>query len=135
MTLNLCVLTPNRILWNSEVKEIILCTDSGQIGVLPDHAPIATVVDIGILRIRLKDKDQWLTMVLMGGCARISNNDITILVYDAERGSDIDPQEAQQTLEIAEADLRKAEGKSQKIEANLARKRAKTRVEAINVIS
>nr|YP_009493426.1 AtpE [Banisteriopsis caapi]YP_009668992.1 CF1 subunit epsilon [Galphimia angustifolia]AWM97707.1 AtpE [Banisteriopsis caapi]QCW93990.1 CF1 subunit epsilon [Galphimia angustifolia] len=133
MTLNLCVLTPNRIVWDSEVKEIILSTNSGQIGVLPNHAPIATAVDIGILRIRLND--QWLTMALMGGFARIGNNEITVLVNDAEKGSDIDSQEAQQTLEIAEANLRKAEGKRQIIEANLALRRARARVEAINVIS
>nr|QGA84623.1 ATP synthase CF1 epsilon subunit [Adenanthera pavonina] len=134
MTLNLCVLTPNRIVWDSEVKEIILSTNSGQIGVLPNHASIATAVDIGILRIRCL-KDQWLTMALMGGFARIGNNEITVLVNDAEKGSDIDPQEAQQTLEIAEANLSKAEGKRQTIEANLALRRARTRVEAINMIS
>ncbi|KAK7234376.1 hypothetical protein RIF29_46965 [Crotalaria pallida] len=133
MTLNLCVLTPNRIVWDSEVKEIILSTNSGQIGILPNHAPIATAVDIGILRIRLND--QWLTMALMGGFARIGSNEITILVNDAEKGSDIDPQEAQQTLEIAEANLSKAEGKRKTIEANLALRRARTRVEAINMIS
>nr|YP_010174326.1 ATP synthase CF1 epsilon subunit [Sophora toromiro]YP_010174406.1 ATP synthase CF1 epsilon subunit [Sophora macrocarpa]UDF84559.1 ATP synthase CF1 epsilon subunit [Sophora chathamica]UDF84643.1 ATP synthase CF1 epsilon subunit [Sophora fulvida]UDF84727.1 ATP synthase CF1 epsilon subunit [Sophora godleyi]UDF84811.1 ATP synthase CF1 epsilon subunit [Sophora microphylla]UDF84895.1 ATP synthase CF1 epsilon subunit [Sophora molloyi]UDF84979.1 ATP synthase CF1 epsilon subunit [Sophora prostrata len=133
MTLNLCVLTPNRIVWDSEVKEIILSTNSGQIGVLPNHAPIATAVDIGILRIRLNDR--WLTMALMGGFARIGNNKITILVNDAEKGSDIDPQEAQQTLEIAEVNLSEAEGKRKTIEANLALRRARTRVEAINMIS
>ncbi|KAL5067672.1 hypothetical protein RYX36_018559 [Vicia faba] len=133
MTLNLCVLTPNRIVWDSEVKEIILSTNSGQIGVLKNHAPIATSLDIGILRIRLNDR--WLTMALMGGFARIGNNEITILVNDAERGSDINPQEAQQTLQIAEANLNKAEGKRQIIEANIALRRARTRVEAINMIS
>nr|WOC91951.1 ATP synthase CF1 epsilon subunit [Utricularia pubescens] len=133
MTLNLCVLTPNRIVWDSEVQEIILSTNSGQIGVLPNHAPIATAVDIGILRIRLKE--QWLTMALMGGFARIGNNEITFLVNDAEKGNDIDPQEAQQTLEIAEANFRKAEGKRQIIEANLALRRARTRVEAVNAVS
>nr|YP_009447456.1 ATP synthase CF1 epsilon subunit [Cucurbita maxima]ALO22035.1 AtpE [Cucurbita ecuadorensis]ALO22306.1 AtpE [Cucurbita maxima subsp. andreana]ATY69874.1 ATP synthase CF1 epsilon subunit [Cucurbita maxima]UER99904.1 ATP synthase CF1 epsilon subunit [Cucurbita maxima] len=132
MTLNLSVLTPNRIIWASEVKEMILVTNSGQIGVLPNHAPIATGVDIGILRIRLTDNDGWLTMALMGGFARIGNNEVTILVNDAEKASDIDPQEAQQTLEIAEANLRKAQGKRQTIEANLALRRARTRVEAIN---
>nr|YP_010848852.1 ATP synthase CF1 epsilon subunit [Alyxia sinensis]QXL58545.1 ATP synthase subunit epsilon [Alstonia mairei]WEV93502.1 ATP synthase CF1 epsilon subunit [Alyxia sinensis] len=132
MTLNLCVLTPNRIVWDSEVKEIILPTNNGQIGVLPNHAPIATAVDIGILRIRLNG--QWLTMSLMGGFARIGNNAITVLVNDAEKGSDIDPQEAHQTLEIAEANLRKAKGKRQTIEANLALRRARTRVEAINAV-
>uniref|UniRef100_UPI0030E419F9 ATP synthase CF1 epsilon subunit n=1 Tax=Sedum lushanense TaxID=3114545 RepID=UPI0030E419F9 len=133
MTLNLCILTPNRIVWDSEVKEIILSTNSGQIGVLLNHAPIATAVDIGILRIRLNN--EWLTMALMGGFARIGNNEITILVNDAEKGSDIDPQEAQQTLEKAETHLQKAEGKRQTIEANLAIRRARTRVEAINKIS
>ncbi|KAK9662080.1 hypothetical protein RND81_O059700, partial [Saponaria officinalis] len=108
------------IVWNSEVKEIILSTNSGQIGVLPNHTPIATAVDIGILRIRFND--QWLTMALMGGFARIGNNEITVLVNDAEK-------------EIAEANLKKAEGKRQIIEANLALRRAKTRVESINPIS
>nr|QWQ52986.1 ATP synthase CF1 epsilon subunit [Anthriscus sylvestris] len=133
MTLNLCVLTPNRTVWNSKVNEIILSTNSGQIGVLPNHASVATAVDIGILKIRLDG--QWLTMALMGGFARIGNNEITILVNDAEKGSDINSQEARQTLEIAEAYLRKAEGKRQKIEANLALRRARTRVETINAIS
>lgn len=133
MTLNLCVLTPNQIVWDSEVKEIVLSTNSGQIGVLPNHAPIATAVDIGILRLRLND--QWLKIALMGGFARVGNNEITILVNDAEKGSDIDPQEAQKALEIAEANLSRAEGKRQTIEANLAVRRARTRVEAINKIS
>nr|ATJ03070.1 ATP synthase CF1 epsilon chain [Liparis loeselii] len=133
MTLNLCVLTPNRIIWDSKVKEIILSTNSGQIGVLPNHAPIATAVDIGLLRIRRNDR--WLTVALMGGFARISNNEITILGNGAEISTDIDPQEAQQTLEIAEANLSRAEGKRQAIEANLALRRARTRVEAVKVIS
>nr|YP_009117681.1 ATP synthase CF1 epsilon subunit [Acorus gramineus]AJE71223.1 ATP synthase CF1 epsilon subunit [Acorus gramineus]UZC29571.1 ATP synthase CF1 epsilon subunit [Acorus calamus] len=133
MNLKLCLLTPNRIIWDSEVKEIILSTNSGQIGILPNHAPIATAVDIGLLRIRLDDR--WLAVALMGGFARIGNNEITVLGNDAEMGTDIDPQEAQRALEIAEANLSKAEGKRQAIEANLALRRARTQVEAINVIS
>nr|YP_010894648.1 ATP synthase CF1 epsilon subunit [Hypecoum leptocarpum]WJW71519.1 ATP synthase CF1 epsilon subunit [Hypecoum leptocarpum] len=133
MTLNLCVLTPNRIVWDAEVKEIILSTNSGQIGVLPNHAPIATAVDLGILRIRFND--QWVKIALMGGFARIGNNEITVLVNDAEKDSDIDPQEAQRTLELAQTNLSKAKGKRQTIEANLAVRRARTRVEAIKEIS
>nr|YP_010474010.1 ATP synthase CF1 epsilon subunit [Corydalis crispa]UVH68223.1 ATP synthase CF1 epsilon subunit [Corydalis crispa] len=133
MTFHLCVLTPNQIVWNAEAKEIILSTNSGQIGVLPNHAPIATALDIGILKIRLND--QWVKIALMGGFARIGNNEITILVNDAEKDSDIDPQEAQQTLEITEANLSRAEGKRQTIEANLAVRRARTRVETLDVIS
>jgi F-type H+-transporting ATPase subunit epsilon len=42
MTLNLRVMAPNRIVWNSEAQEIILSTNSGQIGILPNHAPLLT---------------------------------------------------------------------------------------------
>lgn len=65
-------------------------------------------------------------MTLMDNFAKISNNEITILVNDAERGNDIDTQKAQETLEIAKANLNKAEGKKQVIEANLAFWRATT---------
>ncbi|KAL6557727.1 hypothetical protein OROMI_018077 [Orobanche minor] len=124
---------PEQAFYLVEVKEIILSTNDGKIGVLPNHSSIATAVDIGLLRIRLKD--QWLTMALMGGFVIIDNNEITVLVNDAEKDSNIDPQEAQQTLEIAEANLRKAEGKRERVEANLALKRARTRVAAVNMIS
>ncbi|GJV89251.1 lysine-specific demethylase REF6 [Tanacetum coccineum] len=42
---------------------------------------------------------------------RGGNNEITVLVNDAEKSVDIVPQEAQQILEIAKAALRKAQGK------------------------
>ena len=46
MKLNLRVMAPNRIVWNSEVEEIILSTNSGKIGILPNHAPLLTALDI-----------------------------------------------------------------------------------------
>ena len=87
------------------------------------------------MRDLLSKIDRWLMVALMGGFARISNNEITILGNGAEMSTDIDPQEAQQTLEIAEANFSRAEGKRQAIEANLALRRAKTRVEAVKAIS
>lgn len=128
-----CVLTPDRIIFDSEVCEMILSTNSGQIGVLPDHIPIVTAVDIGLLRIS-RFPNIWEPVALMGGFARIANNEITILGFDAELGGDIDPQEAQKALKIAEANLSKAQSKRQVIEANLALRRARTRVEAVNAV-
>ena len=86
MTLNLRVMAPNRIVWNSEIQEIILSTNSGQIGILPNHAPLLTALDIGVVKIRLKE--QWSTMALMGGFAMIENNQMTILVNEAEKANE-----------------------------------------------
>ena len=130
MTLNLRVMAPNRIVWNSEAQEIILSTNSGQIGILPNHAPLLTALDIGIMKIRTNS--QWLTMALMGGFAMIENNQLTILVNEAEKASDIDPEEAQKTFDLAQENLNQALGRKQTIEANLAFQRAKARLEAVN---
>nr|QYB22273.1 ATP synthase CF1 epsilon subunit [Prumnopitys andina]BBF91206.1 ATP synthase CF1 epsilon chain [Prumnopitys andina] len=133
MTLNLRVLTPNRVVWDSEVKEIILSTNSGQIGVLPNHVSLVTALDIGVMKIRLDA--QWSTMALIGGFAKIDDNNVTVLVNNAERGIDIDLQEARENFRIAKADLARAQGKRQAIEADVALKRARTRLEAIEAIS
>ncbi|KAF7042837.1 hypothetical protein CFC21_052325 [Triticum aestivum] len=133
MKLNLYVLTPKQIIWDCEVKEIVLSTNSGQIGVLPNQAPINTTVDMGPLRICLLN-NQWLTAVLWSGFARIVNKETIILGNDAELGSDIDPEEAQKALEIAEANLNKAECTKDLVEAKLALRRARIRIEAVNCI-
>nr|YP_009663750.1 ATP synthase CF1 epsilon subunit [Cuscuta erosa]QCW07698.1 ATP synthase CF1 epsilon subunit [Cuscuta erosa] len=105
--LKLYVLTPNQIVWDSEVEQIILSTNNGQIGILPNHIPIVTALDIGILKIHLNG--QWLSIVLMGGVARIAKNTITIFVNDAKRSSEISRQKDQETIEIAETNFRKVE--------------------------
>jgi len=66
------------------VKEITLSTNSGQTSVLSNHAPIVIAIDISNLRIHLND--QWLMMALKGGFARISNNEVIVLVNDVEKG-------------------------------------------------
>nr|UPO65426.1 ATP synthase CF1 epsilon subunit [Cosmarium impressulum] len=129
MTLNLRVMAPNRIVWNSEAQEIILSTNSGQIGILPNHAPLLTALDIGVMKVRINS--DWCTMALMGGFAMIENNQLTILVNEAEKGSDINLEEAQQSFDLAQESLNQATGKKQTIEANLAFQRAKARLEAV----
>lgn len=127
-------MAPNRIVWNSDIQEIILSTNSGQIGILPNHASVLTALDIGIVKIRLDD--QWFTMALMGGFAMIDNNNLIILVNDAEKASEIDFQEAQETFQKAKLNLAEATGnKKKEIETLLIFKRAKARLEAINAMT
>lgn len=130
MTFNVRVMAPNRTVWNSKAQEVILSTNSGQIGILPNHAPLLTALDIGIMKIRIDN--QWTAMALMGGFAMIDSNQMTILVNEAEKASDINLEEAQEVFQIAQVSLTEANGRKQVIEANLALKRAKARLEAVS---
>ena len=103
-------MAPNRIVWNSEVQEIILSTNSGRIGILPNHAPLLTALDIGIIKIRLNEK--WSTMALMGGFAMIDNNQMTILVNEAEKANEINLQDAQETFQMAQTKLSQVKGRN-----------------------
>lgn len=129
MSLQVCIMTPDRVFWNEEAEELILPTNTGQMGVLTNHAPLITALDIGAMMIRTK-KD-WSAVALMGGFALVKENQITILVNEAEASSTIDPREAEKTFEEAKNRLEAAKGEKDKVEATFAFKRARARYQIV----
>ena len=125
MSLQVCIMAPDRIFWNEEATELILPTNTGQMGVLKNHTPLITGLDIGVMLVR--SGTEWVSMALMGGFALVKDNKVTILVNEAELGSDIDSEEAEAQFTAAKTNLENAAGRKEKIEANLAFKRARAR--------
>jgi ATP synthase F1 epsilon subunit len=122
-------MTPDRIFWNDSAEEIILPTNTGQMGVLSNHAPLITALDIGVMLIRAKN--DWTSVALMGGFALVKQNKVTVLVNEAESAKNIDAQEAENTFLSAKNKLEQAEGQKQKVEANFAFKRARARYQVV----
>ena len=92
-------MTPDRIFWNDQADEIILPTNTGQMGVLTNHAPLITALDIGVTLIR--SKTEWIPVALMGGFALVKQNQVTILVNEAESVKTIQPEQAESAFEEA----------------------------------
>jgi len=97
MSLNVRVITPDRVVWDANVEELILPSSTGQLGILTDHAPLLTALDIGVMR--LKADAGWTSIVLMEGFAEVEENKVTILCNGAEEASSIDVKSAQDELE------------------------------------
>ena len=97
MSLNVRVITPDQTVWDAPADEVILPSSTGQVGILSDHAPLLTALDIGVMR--LKTDGNWASIVLMEGFAEVEDNKVTILCNGAEEGSSIDPKTAQEELE------------------------------------
>nr|YP_009472532.1 ATP synthase CF1 subunit epsilon [Chlorodesmis fastigiata]ARO74203.1 ATP synthase CF1 subunit epsilon [Chlorodesmis fastigiata] len=129
MTVQFNIITPDRIFLNAQGDEIILPTNIGQIGVLTDHAPLITALDIGVLFYR--SQNTWTSIALMGGFALILQNNITILVNEAESANTIDLQEALQCFESARQLFSQATNSKQKVYANFALKRAQARLKVV----
>lgn len=122
MSLQIRIITPDRIVWKTDGEEVLLPTSTGLMGVLKDHISSLTALDIGLLKI--KQANRWIPIALMGGFALVEKNIVTILVNEAERGEDIDLKQAQINLDETKSNLEAATSLKDQIEANLAYKRA-----------
>jgi len=129
MSLNVRVITPDKVVWDASAEELILPSSTGQIGILVDHAPLLTALDIGVMR--LKTGNGWTSIVLMEGFAEVENNKVTILCNGAEEASSIDSKAAQEELEKASLLVDEALTKKEKIDATLALRKSKARLQAV----
>nr|AWX53314.1 AtpE [Halochlorococcum sp. NIES-1838] len=125
MSLQVCIMTPDKIFWDKEAEEIILPTNTGQMGVLSKHAPLITALDIGVMSIR--QNNDWVFVALMNGFASVQNDQVTILVNAAETKDTIDVSQAETEFSEAQKRVENAKDEKEKVEAVLAFKRARAR--------
>ena len=131
MAISLKVLAPNKNVFEGVAEEVILPSTTGQLGILPGHISLVTAIDIGVLRLRSNSK--WTSIALMGGFAEIEADEVTVLVNNAEIGSEIDKQNAQKALDDAKSDLAKfseSEKSPEKIKAINELSKAQARIQA-----
>lgn len=102
-TIRLELVTPVRQILSEDVDEVIAPGVEGDLGVLPEHAPLLTALRVGELAYRLRGKLEYVAIV-GGGFLEVNNNKVIILADDAELGRDIDLDEAiQRKLKAEEA--------------------------------
>ena len=129
MSLNVRVITPDKVVWDADAEELILPSSTGQLGILTDHAPLLTALDIGVMR--LKSGNNWTSIVLMEGFAEVEANKVTILCNGAEEASSINLKTAQEELEKVTLLVDEATTKKEKIEATIELRKAKARLQAV----
>lgn len=132
MTLTVRVVAPDKTVWDATAEEVILPSNTGQVGILSGHAPLLTALDTAVMRVRPNSNREWIAIALMGGFAEVENNEVTILVNGAERGDTINLETARTAYTQAEAKLNQLANanRQEQIQANQAFKRARARFQA-----
>ena len=130
MSLNVRVITPDKVVWDAMADELILPSSTGQVGILTDHAPLLTALDIGVMK--LKSDAGWTSIVIMEGFAEVEDNKVTILCNGAEEGSSIDLKTAQDELEKVTLLVDEATTKKEKLEATIELRKSKARLQAVS---
>ena len=129
MILNIRVITPDKIFLNEQVSEVIIPTNTGQMGILTNHAPLITAIDVGVMLMRINDT--WQSIALMGGFALIKQNQLTVLVNSAESPDTLDRNQVEQAFQKAQKRVESATSGKEKVEAMFALKRARARYQII----
>lgn len=112
--LHLQLVTLTGTKYDGDVHEVILPTMDGQIGVLEDHMPLISAAAEGIIYVRKNPKDHDRDrefFVTHGGVIEIANNNLRVIVDEADTPEEINEQEAQAAL--ARAEKMKVEAKDQ----------------------
>src|SRR5271165_4650902 len=103
-TLELEIVAPDKLLVREQVEQVQIPGKTGELGILPGHAPLITSLTIGEISYRQGANTHYLAVAW--GFAEVLPNKVTILADTAERAEDIDVKRAQEAKARAEAALR-----------------------------
>ncbi len=124
------IVSQDRIVYQGDPDMVVLPGAAGEMGILPNHAPILSVLQFGIIRVKTKGEEQYFTV--SGGVVEVQPDQVTILADSAENVAEIDIQRAEQARKRAEESLKAGVGKDTdtylKIQAAL--KRSNLRLDA-----
>jgi F-type H+-transporting ATPase subunit epsilon len=101
--LTLEIVTPERPLVHETVDEVTLPGVEGELGILPGHTPLLTVLKVGVLSYRQGDERGYVAVA--NGFAEALADRVTVLAQMAERAEEIDAAKARTAQERAEQRL------------------------------
>ncbi len=126
--LTLAIITGEQLLLREEeIDEVIAPGSVGELGILPNHAPLVT----GLLPGELRVKREWgeEQFFISGGFLEVRADEVRVLADAAERGGEIDLERAEAARARAEARLQgEAEVDRARAEGALGRSLVRLRV-------
>jgi F-type H+-transporting ATPase subunit epsilon len=98
--LQLEIVTPEKLAYRDEVDAVQLPGSEGELGVLPHHAPLVSMLGAGELRLRKGGEEE--SFAIVGGFLQVLPDKVVVMAETADMASEID-------LEMAQEARRKAE--------------------------
>ncbi len=99
------IVSQDRMVFEGDVDIVVLPGSAGEMGILPHHAPLLTTLKYGVVKVRIKGKEEIFTVA--GGVAEIQPDIVTVLADAAENIKEIDLDRAEAARKRAEEMLEK----------------------------
>lgn len=126
-SIRLEIVTAERVVYTDDVDAVIAPGMEGQLGILPHHAPLMTILQSGELVVR-KGNDED-AIAISGGFLEVRPDRVIVLADQAERAEEIDVERAEAARKRAEERLKQRDAEGfDAARAEMALRRAITRI-------
>lgn len=100
MTIRCEIVSQDRTVFQGDVDMVLLPGVAGEMGILPHHAPVLTILKYGVIKIRKGSQEELFAVA--GGMAEVQPEIVTILADAAENIEEIDITRAKAAKKRAE---------------------------------
>ena len=114
------------MIFSGDVSEIVAWGTEGQMGILPHHVPLMTILRPGDLLIKKGEEEQY--MAISGGFLEVGLDKVVILADACERAGEIDIERAEAARRQAEKTLKTSPSKTATAAAEIALRRSLVRL-------
>ncbi len=125
------IVSQDQMVFEGDVDIVVAPGSAGEMGILPNHAPLLATLDFGVIKVRYQGREEDFTVA--GGIIEVQPTIVTVLADAAENVREIDAARAEAAMERAEKYL--AEGPPPDADAYLkmeaALRRSKLRLDAV----
>lgn len=100
MTIRCEIVSQDRLVYEGDVDIVVIPGSEGEMGILPDHAPLLTTLALGVVKVRAGGEEEIFTVT--GGLAEVQPDIVTVLADAAENVEEIDIARAEEAKQRAE---------------------------------
>ncbi len=129
-TIRLDIVTAERLVFSEDVEGVVAPGVEGQLGILPHHTPLMTMLQPGELLVR-KEGGEELCIALGGGFLEVRPDRVIVLAETAERVEEIDVARAEEAKHRAQERLREHAPELDMARAETAMRRALVRLQVV----
>ena len=121
-TIKVDVVSAEEHIFSGEAELVSLPGTSGELGIMPGHLPLITLIRPGFVRVHVPGEQEPEQIFVAGGVPEVQPEQVTVLADTAVRSKDLDEARAKEALAAAEAARASATGSIEiaRIEAEIA---------------
>jgi F-type H+-transporting ATPase subunit epsilon len=104
-TLHVNIVSAEHSIFSGEAEMVVAPGESGELGILPNHAPLLTRIKPGTVKVKLVGQDQEEVVYVSGGILEVQPKALTILADTSIRAHDLDEAKVMEAKRAAEEAL------------------------------